>query len=316
MSGTIRTRLKGAGFVAAFVITVAVLGAVSRPSSTAVALTGPIIKGVPTAGWMWALAVAADDPKAVMLSTNDGMYRSADGGKTWQLAGLKGVNLTGLAQAGKATYAGGVRMKPNASPVIRKGTGRTVADGPGVLAVSSNGGLSWKELHPRGLPKTALQSVAVDTTNDGALYVLFNDGKLYKSTDSAGSFSLVTAKIGISPWAIAFTDGTFVGGDMDAGPHTSTDGKTWVHTKFTDGRGQQMVMEYAAQPGNESRILMTSIGVVMSTDGGKTWKGSLKSDTMFGPVAWAPSAPDVAYAVGFDSTIWRTDDAGKHWKQV
>ena len=37
---------------------------------------------------------------------------------------------------------------------------------------------------------------------------------------------------------------------------------------------------------------------------------------MFGPIAWAPSATDTAYAVGFDNSLWRTDDAGKTWKKV
>ena len=37
---------------------------------------------------------------------------------------------------------------------------------------------------------------------------------------------------------------------------------------------------------------------------------------MFGPIAFAPSAADTAYAVGFDNSLWRTDDAGKTWKKV
>jgi photosystem II stability/assembly factor-like uncharacterized protein len=54
----------------------------------------------------------------------------------------------------------------------------------------------------------------------------------------------------------------------------------------------------------------------MSTDGGRTWRIVLRSKEMFGPIAWAPSSPDVAYAVGFERTLWRTDDGGKTWKKV
>jgi photosystem II stability/assembly factor-like uncharacterized protein len=37
---------------------------------------------------------------------------------------------------------------------------------------------------------------------------------------------------------------------------------------------------------------------------------------MFGPVAWAASKPDLAYAVGFDSSLWRTTDGGSSWTEV
>ena len=77
-----------------------------------------------------------------------------------------------------------------------------------------------------------------------------------------------------------------------------------------------MVMEYAVQPTDSTRVLMTSRGVQMSTDGGQTWHFALKSDVMFGPVAWAPSTSDVAYVVGFDRSVWRSSDAGKSWTKV
>ena len=75
-------------------------------------------------------------------------------------------------------------------------------------------------------------------------------------------------------------------------------------------------MEYAVQPGDSKRILMSSDGIMMSDDGGKTWHLAMKSKVMFGPDRVAPSASDTAYAVGFDDSLWRTDDAGKTWKKV
>ena len=77
-----------------------------------------------------------------------------------------------------------------------------------------------------------------------------------------------------------------------------------------------MVMEYAVQPTDSKHVLMSAFGVEGSTDGGKSWHPVLKSNVMFGPVAWASSSPNTAYAVGFDSSVWRTDDGGKTWKKV
>jgi hypothetical protein len=37
---------------------------------------------------------------------------------------------------------------------------------------------------------------------------------------------------------------------------------------------------------------------------------------MFGPTAWAPSDARRAYAVGFDRSLWTSDDAGETWKKV
>jgi photosystem II stability/assembly factor-like uncharacterized protein len=307
-----RPRVVAAAFVAAFVAAFAALGAVSKSTPAAAGVTAAA--PVPYAPWYWTMAVSPSDPKVLLLATSNGLYRSSDAAKTWRQTGPKGVNMTSLVVSGTTLFAGGV---PGPNPVIRKGGGRTAPDGKGVLVRSTDGGKTWPALHPKGLPNTTIQSLAVDPARTTTLYALFNDGKLYRSTDGAASFELVSAKIEAPPWAIAVTDGgQFVAGDMDRGGFMSADGKTWQSTPFRDSNGGKMVMEYAVQPTDPARILMTSDGILRSTDGGKTWQLALKSNIMFGPVAWAPSADDVAYAIGFDRSFWRTADAGKTWAKV
>jgi photosystem II stability/assembly factor-like uncharacterized protein len=307
-----RKRVVAAAFVAAFVVAFAALGAVSKSTSTAGGVT--TAAPVPYAPWYWTMAVSPSDPKVLVLGTSNGLYRSGDGAMTWQQVGPKGVNMTSLAVSGSSMFAGGV---PGPNPVIRKGTGRTAPDGPAVLTVSSNGGKTWRILHPSGLPNVTVQALAVDPAKGRDLYALLNSGKLYRSTDGARSFQLVSPKIGAPAWALAVTqNGRFVAGDMDSGGFTSTNGKAWQKTPFTDSAGGKMVMEYAVQPTDTSRVLMTSVGILMSEDGGKTWHLALKSRLMFGPVAWAPSAAQVAYAVGFDRSFWRSGDGGKTWAKV
>jgi len=307
-----RPRVVAAAFVAAFVVAFAALGAVSKSTPAAVGVTAAAL--VPYAPWYWTMAVAPSDPNVLVLATSNGLYRSADAAKTWHQTGPQGVNMTSLVVAGSSMFAGGV---PGPNPVIRKGTGRTAPDGLGVLVESTDGGKKWLILHPKGLPGTTIQALAVDPAQAKGLYALLNNGKLYRSTDGARSFALVSPKIGAPPWALAVTDGGhFVAGDMDSGGFLSTNGKAWQRTPFTDSRGGKMVMEYAVQPTDATRVLMTSVGIEISTDGGKTWHLALKSNVMFGPVAWAPSAADVAYAIGFDRSFWRSGDAGKTWAKV
>jgi len=260
------------------------------------------------------MAVSPSDPNVLVLGTSNGLDRSGDGGRTWQPTGPKSINATSVVQLGSSIFVGGARLAPGASPVVGKGSGRVASGGAAVLAVSTDNGKLWRELHPRGLPNVSVQALAVDPAHSTALYVLLTTGGLYRSTDGARSFELMSSKLGEPPWTLAITkNGDFVAGDMNGGPYLSTNGKTWQKTAFTDSSGGHMVMEYAVQPTDARRVLMSSYGVEMSTDGGKTWHVALKSTVMFGPVAWAANTPSVAYAVGFDGSVWRSADGGKSW---
>jgi BNR/Asp-box repeat len=307
-----RPRVVAAAFVAAFVAAFAALGAVSKSSPVAAGVTAAA--PVPYTPWYWTMVVSSSDPNVLVLATSSGLYRSADAAKTWHKTGPQGVNMTSVVDSGTSMFAGGV---PGPNPVIRKGAGRTAPDGQGVLVQSTDGGKKWRIVHPKGLPNTTIQALAVDPAKTTALYALLNNGKLFRSSDGGRSFELVSPKIDAPPWALAVTrGGHLVAGDMDRGGFLSTDGKAWQRTPFTDSSGGKMVMEYAVQPTDAARVLMTSVGILMSTDGGKTWQLALKSKVMFGPVAWAPSAADVAYAIGFDRSFWRSGDAGKTWAKV
>ena len=316
-----RKRVAVVAAVAAFVAALAALGALSRATTTvpapAVAVQPATGSTVPFASWYWTMAVSPADPNVLVLGTSSGLDRSSDGGKTWKPTGPAGINATSLVTIGNVIFMGGARGESKAGPVIRTGAVRSVADGAAVVEASTDGGQTWRVLHPSGLPNIAVQALASDPANSTALYALLNNGKLYRSTDDASSFQIVSSKLGIPPWAFAITQGNhFVGGDMDIGPHVSTNGLTWQQTAYTDARGGHMVMEYAVQPTDTTRVLMTSIGIETSTDSGTTWHTALKSTVMYGPVAWAPSKPDLAYAVGFDGSVWHSADSGTSWTKV
>jgi photosystem II stability/assembly factor-like uncharacterized protein len=317
-----RKRVVAAVAVAAFVGVFAAIGAVSRSSPTTPVAEAPATASdaagtAPSAGWYWTMAVSPSDPSVLVLGTSNGLYRSTDGGKTWQPTGPKGLESTSLAHSGSSIFVGGVEVAAEASPVVRTASGRTAPSGHAVLAASTDGGETWQVLHPLGLPDISVQALAADPANGETLYALLNTGRLYRSTDGARRFQLVSPKTEKTPWAIAVTQhDRLVAGDMDTGSYLSANGKAWEHTDFTDSVGGKMVMEYAVEPTDPARLLMSSYGVELSTDGGKTWHVALKSSVMFGPVAWAPSASSVAYAVGFDGSVWRSSDSGTSWTKV
>src|SRR4029077_20992953 len=131
------------------------LGAVSKSSPTVAAAPLPFVQ------WYWTMVVSPSDPNTLVLGTSNGIYRSADGGKTWAAAGPKGFDATSVVQAGRAIYAGGVAAAPNVSPLIRKSAGRTAPDGAPVIVTSTNAGKTWQNLAPNGLPNNTIQAMAV-----------------------------------------------------------------------------------------------------------------------------------------------------------
>jgi len=283
--------------------------------TAALALPATALAAVPAASWYWALAAPTASTKVLLLGTSTGVYRSSDGGKTWHASGLAGVDTTSLVRSGSSVYAGGVRAPATTKGIVTVGGVYVVAPGAGVLAVSADGGSTWRTLHPKGLPELAVQALAVDPAHASVLYAVLRNGALYRSTDGARSFALVTRRVGGTPWALAVTaGGRLVAGDMTTGAFLERSPTQWEHTPFSDPRGSQMVMEYAVQPGSPSHLVMSSYGVVRSTNGGESWSVALRSKVMFGPVAYASSK--VAYAVGWDRSVWRSGDGGATWTRV
>ena len=312
-----RRRAAIVGCVALFLAAFFAIGAVSRStpaSSTAAGATG----AVPSSQWYWTMAVSPTDPNVLVVGTASGLFRSEDGGKSWAPVGPKAFNATSVLQSGTDLIAAGGKLGPTTSAITRTGPGRSAPVGPGLVATSGDGGKTWTVVHPAGLPSTSVQSLAAGTgSNASTIYAVLTNGRLYRSSDGAKTFELVSPKLEIPPWAIAATgNGGFVGGDMDTGAYQSPDGLRWTRTKYRDSRGSVMVMEYAVQPTDSKHVLMSAFGVEGSTDAGKSWHPVLKSNVMFGPIAWSSSSPNTAYAVGFDSSVWRTDDGGKSWKKV
>jgi photosystem II stability/assembly factor-like uncharacterized protein len=208
--------------------------------------------------------------------------------------------------------------QPASSEAVLNQQGRfAVAPGKRSFFASADDGRTWRELQPAGLPAAAVQALAVDPASPASVIAVVRGGALYRSTDNGRTFRPFAPKVGGTGWAVAVTQGgQLVSGDMTTGSYVSANGKRWQRTGFKDSRGSRMAMEYAVQPGDSSHVLMSAYGVESSSDGGKTWHPVLRSKVMFGPAAWAPSDARRAYAVGFDRSLWTSDDAGTTWKKV
>jgi len=247
--------------------------------------------GLPNTPDYHSLLVAADDPRTVVLGTHNGLYRSADGGLSWQQTALEGQDAMNLGRAGRDV---------------------TWTAGHNVLAKSADGGRTWQDVRPDGLPHLDIHGFAVDPRDPGTLWAALAGQGLYRSTDSGKRFALVTRDVGAGVMALAVTPGGRVlAGDMQQGLLISDDGgKRWQRTL------EAGLMGLAVNPKDPELILATGPGILRSSDGGGSWDQVLPLEQGAGPVAWAPSEPNTAYVVGFDRALYKTTDGGERWQPV
>jgi photosystem II stability/assembly factor-like uncharacterized protein len=258
----------------------------ATPQPTAVAA-----EGLPDTHDYHSLSVSPTDARQILLGTHQGLYRSGDGGRTWQFEALSGEDAMNLARPGGQTLW---------------------TAGHNVFAKSTDGGRTWVNQNPSGLPTLDLHGFAVDPRQPRTLYAAVAGQGLYRSTDNGVSFSSVSSEVGGAVMALAVTaSGDILAGDMQRGLLLSRDGgNSWRRVL------RAQLMGLALNPKDASRVLAAGPGIMLSTDGGRTWRRQLEIAEGAGPVAWSASNPKVAYVVGFDRTLYRSTDRGETWSAV
>jgi len=100
-------------------------------------------------------------------------------------------------------------------------------------------------------------------------------------------------------------------GDMQEGLLESSDGgASWKQTL------RAQLMGLAVNPHDSKRLLAAGRGIALSSNGGRSWRAVFDLPQGVGPIAWSPSDPRLAYAVGFDRIFYRSTDGGESWQRV
>src|SRR5262249_43144752 len=143
-------------------------------------------------------------PEAITLGTHDGLYVSADGGKSWRFASLASEDAMNLA---------------------RSGPDRLWVAGHNLLKKSVNGGRTWSDVQAAGLPTFDVHGFAVDPRNPNALYAAVANEGLFRSSDGGRSFARVSRTVGSDVTGLAVTrTGRVFASDPERGPLTSANG--------------------------------------------------------------------------------------------
>ena len=210
--------------------------------------------------------------------------------------------------------------------------------------------MSWVSLGPV-LNSARVESVQVDETKPGTMYVAFGSGNLWKTTDNGISWKPIfndTPSIGIGDIAIAPSDKDIIyvgtGESLKKGrnftmPGTgiykSIDGgETWNHLGLNDS---WHIGEISINPSNPNIVFVSVMGhfwsknnnrgVYRTTDGGKSWKKVLYVDEMTGAndIVISYSNPNIIYASlwenypgisGRKSGIYKSIDNGESWNKM
>ncbi len=247
--------------------------------------------GLPDTPDYHSLLVNPTDPRKLVLGTHGGLYVSSDGGRHWRFDALSGNDAMNLA-------------RPRGDTIWLAGHE--------VFKKSVDGGATWSDVRPAGLPGLDIHGFAVDPRNPKILYAAVAGQGLYRSRDGGRSFSLASGQVGGSVMALAvLPDGRILAGDMQQGLLASSDGgASWKQTL------RAQLMGLAVNPRDPKRLLAAGAGIALSTDGGRSWRSVLDLPEGAGPIAWSPSNPKLAYAVAFNRTFYRSIDGGASWQPV
>ena len=259
-----------------------------------------------------------------------GVFRTADGGKTWQKVLYKDEN----------TGAIDVVFDPRNSSIVyaalyqvRRQPWTFTSGGPGSgLYKSVDGGLTWKQLQGHGLPEGELGRIGVSVSgaDSNRVYALIEakKGGLYRSDDAGNTWTLVNDDGRYRQRAWYFThvfadpknaDTVYV---LNTGAFRSNDGgKTFSLLPAPHGDHHGLWID----PTNPQRLFNSNDGgVTISIDGGKTWTQQNNQPTaQFYHVAVDNHWPYRVYGAQQDNTTVaiasQTDDgviARQDWYEV
>jgi len=263
------------------------------------------------------------------VSYGDGVYKSLDGGKSWQNVGL-----------GKSEHIGQIVIDPRDSDVVYvaaqgplwaaggdRGLYKTVDGGKTwqkVLDISENTGISEVVLDPRD-PDVLIASAYQRRRH---VWTVINGGPesgLHKSTDGGKTWrklatGLPTGDVGRIGIAMSPVNPDVVYAIVEAadggGTYRSTDGgETWAkRSPYTSGSGQYY-QEIVADPVNADRLYSMDTYMKVSSDGGATWSAVPETTKHIdNHVLWIdPSNPEHLIN-GNDGGLYESWDSGETWR--
>src|SRR6266566_4745112 len=219
-------------------------------------------------------------PRHAGLSLADGLADKRECAAAWYA-------LRPLSLDGRRTHMGAGRPRRTGRDEPRQARRENGLGGRALCARQERRrGRTWRNARPRGLSRLDVHGFAADPRNPRTLYAAIAGTGLYRSTDGGSSFSVVSTDVGPAVMALAvLRDGRILAGDMQQGLMISRDGgRTWARNLRAG------LMGVALNPADPKRLLAAGPGVLLSTNGGASWRRVLDIPEGGGPVAHGQEA--------------------------
>ncbi|HXU34052.1 MAG TPA: hypothetical protein VN851_26060 [Thermoanaerobaculia bacterium] len=256
------------------------------------------------------LVFASDAPQTVYAATENGLFRSPDGGSSWDFWTLSGVLAVALArdpQAPATWFVAGISRADLHSSIYR----------------SDDAGATWRETPSVGRPSFD-DLPGLLFFRAGALYAQWS-GALYRSTDGAATWSTAAQLQGLYGVEFAFAPSGSIYAATDYGVYSSTDGTHWSPPEVfsTDQASPKDAIRHLAflpgdpGAGTETVIAAGRRGFWRSTDQGESWhaanRGIAAHDV--GSLIVIPN-PQGTVIGRFEDALYRIDRAGTTWQRL
>jgi len=291
-----------------------------------------------------AVSIDPNNPETIWVGTGenvsgrhvgwgDGVYRSRDGGKTWQPMGLA-----------RSEHIGKILVDPRDSDVVL-----VAAEGPlwssggdrGVYK-TQDGGKNW-ELVLEIDENTGVTDLEFDPSNPDVVYAAAyqrrrhvwsllaggpNSG-IWKSTDNGASWRPLKTglpkgdmgKIGlaVTPANPALVYATIEADDQEKGLYRSTDrGESWEKRSsyISGGTGPHYYQEIEVSPENPELIYQMDVFIHVSRDGGKSFDylGTGREKHSDNHALWIDPDNGNHLIAGTDAGLYESFDEGTSWR--
>ncbi|MGC8789669.1 WD40/YVTN/BNR-like repeat-containing protein [Caldisericum sp.] len=200
------------------------------------------------------LAIDYKNSKIIYAGTNGAIYKSTDGGDSWNNISSNQAYLSSLTILT-------LNIDPSNSQIIYAGTS-------GGVYKSVDSGKSWSN---KGLITEVVHSLAIDPKSSNTIYA-GTDSKVFKSKDGGSSWSLiVTWSENVFSLAIDPSNSQIIYAGTRIGLFKSEDGGlSWNQSQTMKGT----VYSICIDPRNTQTVYVGTYrnGVFKSTDGGYVWK--------------------------------------------
>ncbi len=250
---------------------------------------------------IFSLTIDPNDPDIVWCGTQDskGIYRSDDGGETWQKKDNGVTEGEEISFRGFAIHPENSNIVLAAAEINTPEVGIEFAKTKGKIYKTINGGDNW---YPVWEGNNLARVLIYNYLHPDTLFCSTGifDREAYNSDIASG----ILGGVGILR--------SYDGGESW---HTANKGIDNLYLGFLEMHPADPDILYAAASNNATSYPPNYSfgGIYKTTDGGDNWNKVISYDEGYGAVTISKSNPDIVYAIG--SSVYRSSDGGNSWSR-